>query len=224
MQWDCVSYKCQRSIPTKSHQHGCLNVTWTGMTQIDKLTWKGERLWGRPDPYTTKKGWERKKSSSQGRTQKLAIQYQTVSPEKYKIYYIFKERERESKEKGNELEFERASIWEALERGLGRGNWCKYIIICGSLNDNSPKFTRLNTWSPVGGSVWEGLCIALLEEVYHWGKGSEVRFLKTYAISRVLPLPSGCAIRCGLSATTPVSCKTATFPALMVINSNPLKA
>lgn len=80
-----------------------------------------------------------------------------VSFEKYKIYYIFKERERESKEKGNEFEFERVSIWEVLERGFGRGNWCKYIIICGSLNDNSFKFIRLNIWFLVGGSVWEGL-------------------------------------------------------------------
>lgn len=31
------------------------------------------------------------------------------------------------------------------------------------------KFIFLNTWSPVGGPLWEGLeSVALLKKVYHW--------------------------------------------------------
>jgi hypothetical protein len=38
---------------------------------------------------------------------------------------------------------------------------------CGGLNENGPqRFIHLNTWSLVGGSIWEVLeDIALLEEV-----------------------------------------------------------
>ena len=42
---------------------------------------------------------------------------------------------------------------------------------CGGLNENSPhRLIYLNTWSPVGRTVLEGLeSMALLEEVCHWG-------------------------------------------------------
>ena len=39
------------------------------------------------------------------------------------------------------------------------------------LDENGPhKFLFVNAWSPVGGTVWEGLGgVALLKEVCHWG-------------------------------------------------------
>ena len=41
----------------------------------------------------------------------------------------------------------------------------------GSLNENGPhSFIYLSVWSPVGGTVWEGLeGVALLVAVCHWG-------------------------------------------------------
>ena len=41
----------------------------------------------------------------------------------------------------------------------------------GGLNENGPNELRyLNTWYPVGGTVWEGLeGVFLLEEMRHWG-------------------------------------------------------
>jgi hypothetical protein len=40
---------------------------------------------------------------------------------------------------------------------------------CGGLNENSPQsLIDLNTWSPVGGTVWEGLRFVLLWVTGGW--------------------------------------------------------
>lgn len=43
-------------------------------------------------------------------------------------------------------------------------------IYSGGLNENGPhRFNCFNAWSPVGGTVWEGLReVALLEEMSYW--------------------------------------------------------
>ena len=47
---------------------------------------------------------------------------------------------------------------------------------CCGLNENGPhRLICLNAWSPVVGTVWEGLgVVALMEKVCHWGLGFEV--------------------------------------------------
>lgn len=43
----------------------------------------------------------------------------------------------------------------------------------------------LNTWSPVGETVWEGLeCVVLLKEMCHWGL--TLRFQEACNISRIV--------------------------------------
>ena len=56
--------------------------------------------------------------------------------------------------------------------------WRKVLRRCGGLNENCPqRLMYLNTWSPVGGNIWEGLGgVVLLEEVCHWGW--DLRFKK----------------------------------------------
>jgi hypothetical protein len=40
---------------------------------------------------------------------------------------------------------------------------------CGDLNDKGAHaFTSLNTWSPVGRTVWEALGVTILKEVCYW--------------------------------------------------------
>ena len=43
-------------------------------------------------------------------------------------------------------------------------------VECGGLNETGPHGVKcLNSWIPVGGTVWEGLGgVALFEEVCHW--------------------------------------------------------
>ena len=58
------------------------------------------------------------------------------------------------------------------------------IKTCGLDEKSSHRLIYLNTWSPVGGTVWEGLGnVALLEEVWPcWGMcvtGSALKFQKT---------------------------------------------
>ena len=74
------------------------------------------------------------------------------------------------------------------------------MCACDSLNENGPqRLLSLNTWPPVGGTVWEGLGhVALLEEVCQWGQA--LRFQNIGVIPCGLSLPCGCGSRCELSA------------------------
>jgi hypothetical protein len=69
-----------------------------------------------------------------------------------------------------------------------------------------------DTWFPVGGTFWEGPGgVALLEEVCHWEKASEVfkRGFHPTPIPSMLSLLSAFRSRCELRAiptTTPVLC------------------
>lgn len=55
----------------------------------------------------------------------------------------------------------------------------------GSFNENGPHWlVYLNTWFPVGGTVWLGLeGVTFLEEMCHWGQA--LRFQKTHIIPRM---------------------------------------
>ena len=54
---------------------------------------------------------------------------------------------------------------------LGILRWLK-IVSCGGLNGNGPqRCIYVNTWVPVGGTVWEGIeNMALSWKLYHWGQ------------------------------------------------------
>ena len=56
---------------------------------------------------------------------------------------------------------------------------------CGCLNENgSHRLLCLDAWSPVKGTVWEGLGgVALLEEVCYRGVGLEISKAQSKAIS-----------------------------------------
>lgn len=80
-------------------------------------------------------------------------------------------------------------------------------MLCG-LNECPRGLRRLNTQSPVGGSVWRGLgSVSLLEEGPHWQWTLRVR--------RLSPLPV-CFLRCArgsrceLSAPVAKVCSTTT--------------
>lgn len=61
---------------------------------------------------------------------------------------------------------------------------CVLTPTCGGLNDNGPLKTHIFEYVfPVGGSGWQGLGVALLEEVCSWGRGGagggwDLRFQK----------------------------------------------
>jgi hypothetical protein len=84
------------------------------------------------------------------------------------------------------------------------------ILVWWSERGWTPRLIYLNTWSSVGGTLWEGLeGVALLEEVCHWKWG--LRFQKLMplpisALSLLLPLsPSLCICVC-LCVCLSVSC------------------
>jgi hypothetical protein len=57
--------------------------------------------------------------------------------------------------------------------------WTNSFHLCGDLSENGPhKPTYLNTWSPVGGHVWEGLGGVAL-----WLWGRALRFQKAHIIN-----------------------------------------
>ena len=58
---------------------------------------------------------------------------------------------------------------------------------CGGLSENGPhRLMYLNTWSSIGGTVWEGLVgVALLEEMYYWEWVLRFQELVTSPVSSV---------------------------------------
>jgi hypothetical protein len=51
----------------------------------------------------------------------------------------------------------------------------EFIERWDGLNEKDPnRFAYLNTWFPVGGSIWEGLGGVPLLEVCHWRQGFEI--------------------------------------------------
>ena len=77
---------------------------------------------------------------------------------------------------------------------------------CGGFHENGPcRLICLNTWSPVGVTVWEGLGgVALLEEACYWDELRDLKSSATPVSSSVLLL--SCESGCKLSATDPASC------------------
>lgn len=58
------------------------------------------------------------------------------------------------------------SLWG----GSGPKISCLFLFVCSSASDKNDfhRFTCLNTWSPLGGSVWEGVGGVASLEVCHW--------------------------------------------------------
>lgn len=78
----------------------------------------------------------------------------------------------------------------------------KPCVNCGGLNENGPRgLLCLNTWSLVGGNVWEGLGV-LLKEVCHWGAG-RLEVLEYPCHSPWVLCLLACGFRCELSIFPP---------------------
>jgi hypothetical protein len=101
--------------------------------------------------------------------------------------------------------------------------WDKLQLLRCGLNEND--LIHLNTWSPVGGMVWEGLgSIALLEDACY---GVDIKLSKNPCHSKYLSLPCGhvsknvgSQLRLQHHACLPV----AVLHGIIVIDSSPLQS
>ena len=74
------------AVPLRSHQHNCINTSWTRTTTIALLKWMGQGEPGRPQSYPENHRHPRNAESGrnhlpQGRAHRLVIQYLKVIPE-----------------------------------------------------------------------------------------------------------------------------------------------